>query len=45
MKKLAEGTEGAVVMAGIFNGIDRPVCAFLRLKTAKVKYNLVRNLV
>lgn len=37
MKKLEEGTEGAVVMAAIFSGIDRAVCAFLRLDKAKVR--------
>ncbi|KAL3989974.1 anion exchange family protein [Acanthocheilonema viteae] len=43
MKKLTEGTEGAVVMAGIFNGIDRPVCAFLRLDKAKVFFPEMPN--
>ncbi|VIO88821.1 Uncharacterized protein BM_BM9545 [Brugia malayi] len=43
MRKLAEGTEGAVIMAGIFNGIDRPVCAFLRLDRAKVFFPELPN--
>ncbi|KAM3728456.1 Electrogenic sodium bicarbonate cotransporter [Dirofilaria immitis] len=44
MKKLAEGTEGAAIMAGIFNGIDRPVCAFLRLDKAKVFFPELPNI-
>uniref|UniRef100_A0A915Q5V1 Anion exchange protein n=1 Tax=Setaria digitata TaxID=48799 RepID=A0A915Q5V1_9BILA len=44
MKKLAEGTEGAAVMAGIFNGIDRPVSAFLRLDKAKVFFPDLPNI-
>ncbi|VDK65269.1 unnamed protein product [Onchocerca ochengi] len=43
MKKLAEGTEGAAVMAGIFNGIDKPVCAFLRLDKARVLFPELPN--
>uniref|UniRef100_A0A0R3RML0 Anion exchange protein n=1 Tax=Elaeophora elaphi TaxID=1147741 RepID=A0A0R3RML0_9BILA len=43
MKKLAEGTEGAVVMAGIFDGIDRPMCAFVRLDKAKVFFPELPN--
>uniref|UniRef100_A0A1I7W201 Anion exchange protein n=1 Tax=Loa loa TaxID=7209 RepID=A0A1I7W201_LOALO len=43
MKKLVEGTEGAVIMVGIFSGIDRPVCAFLRLDQAKVFFPELPN--
>ncbi|VDN00724.1 unnamed protein product [Thelazia callipaeda] len=44
MKKLAEGTEGAAIMSAIFSGLDRPICAFLRLEKAKVFYPEMPNI-